>query len=185
MTDTARILEAVTAMRNSKVDHYAIPGLTSHLVGGNLYGRVRLFEAKRYSYEFIAPHSHRFDFTCLVLKGRVNNMLFTEATHGEFPNTDKFATGTLTRSQTEGMGDYDHFEPGNHGTWYTATRNTYNEGDVYSMTRRQIHSIEFARDTQVLFFEGPETVMLSKVLEPWVDGERVPTFEVRPWMFKR
>lgn len=62
---------------------------------------------------------------------------------------------------------------------------TYKAGCTYSMTHDQIHSIRFDRDTQVLFFEGPQLTTQSRMLEPWVDGKVVPTFRTASWMFDR
>lgn len=53
------------------------------------------------------------------------------------------------------------------------------------MDAHQIHSIRFLRGAEVLVFEGPEVAHSSVVLEPWAYGERVPTFKVEPWMFRR
>ena len=62
---------------------------------------------------------------------------------------------------------------------------TYSAGECYSMTAQEIHSIHFSRGARVLFFEGPSKRNDSVILEPFVDGEIVETFEVKPWMFKR
>jgi len=53
------------------------------------------------------------------------------------------------------------------------------------MKSTQIHSINFAKGTEVLFFEGPTIMDTSVILEPYVDGETVPTFKTEPWMFKK
>lgn len=59
----------------------------------------------------------------------------------------------------------------------------YVHGDFYSMKASEIHSITFSRDALVLFFEGPEKATETLILEPFVDGQTVPTFQVQPWMY--
>jgi hypothetical protein len=175
------LLKAVEAMANSPIRNYISPGVTSSLIGGRDYGKVRFFTADRETREWITPHSHRFDFTCLVLRGFVVNILLTRAWGAE--NADRYCAGTLKR-KPDVFGEYE-FEPGTSACEYVETAKTYREGDVYSMTHEQIHSIRFSRDACVLFFERPEVADESLVLEPWSNGRRVPTFETRPWMFER
>ncbi len=68
---------------------------------------------------------------------------------------------------------------------YTFRDVTYSADEWYSMQADQIHSISFAKGTKVLFFEGPTISDQSLILEPFVDGEDIPTFKVEPWMFRR
>lgn len=70
-------------------------------------------------------------------------------------------------------------------TYFREVRTTYYSGTTYGMDAHQIHSIRFLRGAEVLVFEGPEVAHSSVVLEPWAYGERVPTFKVEPWMFRR
>jgi hypothetical protein len=171
--------KAVWKMANSNLRNYIAPGLTSYLVGGPDAGKVRLFHSDRNTREWITPHSHRFDFTCLVLKGRVTNILLRPLWGNE---GDLYAAGKLKRAGK--FGEYE-FTPGTEVLAYAEERSEYSEGDVYSMTHAQIHSIQFARGTEVLFFEGPEVTDESVVLEPWSNGKRIPTFVTQPWMFER
>lgn len=85
-----------------------------------------------------------------------------------------------------GLGDYEK-QVISQASCFTPVSTTYRAGDVYSMLNDDIHSIQFSRGAQVLFIEGPERSTTSIVLEPsTVDLlSHVPTFETRPWMFKR
>ena len=177
MIDAVR--KAVLGMTHSRIRNYIAPGLTSWLVGGEGCGKVRLFTSDRDTREWITPHSHRFDFTCLVLAGEVTNILFQW--EPAFSNGNRYAVGTL---RAGGLGTYE-FEPGTGAEPYSELSTVYRTGDTYSMKHDEIHTIRFSRGCAVLFFEGPEVAETSKVLEPWSDGRRVPTFVTMPWMFDR
>jgi hypothetical protein len=178
---TEAILLAVLGMRHSRIGNYIAPGLTSWLVGGQGHGKVRLFTCDRDTREWIVPHSHRFDFTCLVLAGRVTNVLLRRTYRCDRGNA--YAVGTL-RAPTGGIGEYE-FTPGEEAEYFEEIERAYEPGETYSMEAREIHTIRFSRDSSVLFFEGPETADSSVVLEPWSCGRRVPTFATHPWMFDR
>jgi hypothetical protein len=165
------------AMKHSPVRNYAIPGLTSWLIGApSDQGCIRLFECSREHMEPIIPHSHRFDFQCWVLQGWVRNRIWRRNP----VEGDWFMTSTQRQGR---MGGYDMQEAGTARFTYDET--TYGKDEWYSMTHREIHSIWFGRDTKVLFFEGPKKAEETTILEPMCDGVRVPTFKVEPWMFKR
>lgn len=176
----AALLNVLRSMAHEPVRNYVLPGLTSMLIGGFGQGRVRLFAAARDSREWIVPHSHRFDFVCLVLRGKVTNVRFTV---GGIDHANAYAIGRLKRS-TGGFGEYDIV----HGTEPTRFREeeaTYAAGDFYAMRAPEIHSIRFGAGAEVLFFEGPDLQEETVFLEPWCDGGVVPTFAVQPWMFQR
>lgn len=170
----------ISAMANSQVHQYATPGLTSSLVGGNGCGTLRLFESDRDTREWITPHSHRFDFACLVLAGEVENILFVR---GYGPRLNRFAEGKL-RPVSGGLG---HYEVVRIGDWagYGEVSTTYKAGDIYSMQAKEIHTIRFSRGARVLFFEGPNISTESVFLEPYSNGKVVETFRTQPWMFER
>lgn len=173
------IREAVLGMKHSRIRNYIAPGLTSWLVGGESRGKIRLFTSDRDTRELITPHSHRFNFTCLVLRGHVTNVLFSRT----YSTGNSYAVGKL-RAPKGGIGEYE-FTPGEKGEYFSEEVTRYAEGDTYSMKCYQIHTICFSRDSAVLFFEGPEITDTSVVLEPWSDDRRVPTFVTQPWMFDR
>lgn len=167
-------------MKHSPVRNYAIPGLTSWLIGApTVHGCVRLFECSREHHEPITPHSHRFDFECVVLAGSVRNILWT-------PVADERRGDRYQSSRLIYRGGIGHYAIDKDGIdTYEGTAFAYRAGDSYSMKADEIHSIYFSRGAKVLFFEGPTIADESLILEPYVDGEVVSTFKVEPWMFKR
>lgn len=169
-------------MTYSKVQNYVIPGLSSALIAQKEEegGCVRLFECSREHQENITPHSHRFDLLCQVLRGTVRNILWCKATE-DHPTADTFVTSKLHYGG--GMGKYSVHTIGP-GRYVQSSACTYEAGEWYAMDAEDIHSIEFSKDAVVLFFEGPQVVDSTYILEPFVDGERIPTFKVEPWMFK-
>lgn len=175
------VLKFLSAMKHSPIANYGgIPGLTSWLIGApGPHGLIRLMECSREHQEPITPHSHRFDFHCVVLKGVVRNRIWTAVTPTECG--DEFRISHLTYAGNAGK--YEKREGGIDS--YGFRTEIYSEREEYSMTADQVHSIFFGRDTAVLFFEGPNVYGSSIILEPVVDGETIPTFKVEPWAFKR
>lgn len=173
------ILKAIGPMRNARLGNYIAPGLTSVLIGGDNHGKVRLFESSRETLEFITPHSHRFDFTAIVLEGWVVNTLFLRG------GGEDWCRSHITQvCGTGGIMDYEHKRETSPFKWYRAAT-TYKAGATYSMKHSEIHSIRFSGGAKVLMFEGPQLTTRSVMLEPWVDGRVVPTFRTEGWMFQR
>jgi hypothetical protein len=174
-------VEALVGMAHSPVRNYAIPGLTSWLIGApSPKGTVRLFVSEREHEEPITPHSHRFDFQCWVLDGSVTNRLWLP-TYQTDRHGDKYQASTLHYDGD--MGKY-RVEPGEINCWRSSDKQ-YHEGECYSMTAKEVHSIFFSRGARVLFFEGPTIADTSTIIQPVSGGEVIPTFEVKPWMFQR
>lgn len=172
-------------MTHSALQNYIVPGLESHLLAEpSDKGSVRLFVNSRDQHHHITPHSHRFDFQCLVLRGSVVNTVFHElppsASVDAFERADEYTTVILEYKGKPGNYDQTH---GVISSW-GFERHHYAVGDWYSMTFDQVHSIEFSRDAIVLFMEGPKKTNMTQVLLPHVDGQTLPTFEVAPWMFQ-
>lgn len=172
-------IDLILSMRNNGLANYAIPGLNSHLLGGAHHGCVRLFECSRQHQEPITPHSHRFDFSALVLRGCVRNILRKESAQNE---GDLFLVSEMIY---EG-------NPGEYSVRQECVKRMeiddchfHQVGDWYHMKVHDIHSIEFSRDAAVLFFEGPQISNTNVILEPHVDGQTICTFEVKPWMFRK
>lgn len=171
------VIDRLVAMRHSPLRNYIVPGLTSWLImdNGNT-GKIRLFESERKQHEFITPHSHRFDFSACVVRGSVVNKVWYKSDLG-----DEYAM-----SHTLYLG-----KPGLYANTlvsvdrYSQTVHKYAAGEWYSMGHDEIHSIQFSRDAIVLFFEGSNVTDTTSVLEPWVNGERVPTMTTETWMFKK
>ena len=174
--NTNSILELLQAMKHQTVRNYVLPGLSSSLIGTGQHGKIRLFESERYTFEHITPHSHRFDFQCLVLRGTVLNLVFSEAEDG-----DLYACGHL--KVTTGMGGY-KFSRDIERKFYKIDGKSYVAGESYGMRYNEIHSIKFSK-AAVLFFEGPELTDQTVVLEPVSDGLVIPTFKTEDWMFKK
>lgn len=174
-------IESLMQMAHSPVSNYAIPGLTSYLIGSpGPKGTVRLFHCSREHQEAITPHSHRFDFQCWVLRGIVRNRLWHRAAENH-PRADQYSVSSLQYKGSMGKYAKEHVEI---SSWVFTDRH-FAAGECYSMNADEVHSIFFSRDALVLFLEGPTVSDSSIVLEPYVDNETIPTFETRPWMFKR
>lgn len=159
-------------MKSDTVTNYVIAGLDSSLI---TKGCVRLFENSRNHLDSITPHSHRFDFVCLVLEGWVENTLWEETDL----RADEFQLSTLIYKGTIG----EHTKIANNVDRFMSTTTRYDKGEYYSMGSSQIHSIQFSRGAKVLFFEGPEKSKESVIIEPFVGGQVIPTFENKPYMF--
>lgn len=170
-------VELIKSMARSQVRDYVIPGLTSSLIGGDGKGMVRLFSQEREHEEPITPHSHRFDFNCLVLSGSVRNRVWSVNVDGDqyqetlLEHHGQF--GDQTRRKAVGVERWAYREA------------LYVEGEMYVMRAEQIHSIYFSRGAEVLFFEGPSHSSSSVILEPVSGGRVIPTFRVDPWMFRK
>lgn len=172
-------LGLLTSLAHSPVRNYVIPGLTSSLIGGiSPFGTVRLFQNSRDHQEPITPHSHRFDFVCMVLRGQVRNRMWTE-TQNE--NADLYQV-----KQLDYCGTFGQYEREDHQVSRWQYRDlTFSAGESYSMKSHEVHSIYFSRGAVVLFFEGPKLTNHSIALEPVVDGKVIPTLKTEPWMFLR
>lgn len=176
--------ELLGKMSRNTLNNYIVPGLSSSLIGGEAFGTVRLFESARQHQESIVPHSHRFDFMCLVVAGSVLNEIWTEdAQYGEpalGQEPDLFQVSNLIYQGEPGK--YER-EPACI-TRYSKQATKHEAGEWYGMKAHEVHSIYFSRGAKVLFFEGPAITERTIILEPYVHDEVVPTFEVKPWMFQ-
>ena len=171
------VIKHLVSMRRSPIHNYIVPGLTSWMIMDNgPLGKVRMFDCTRDQYEFITPHSHRFDFSACVVEGFVENILWTPFADGD----DYQMTRTIYLDEP---GKYES-EICQQDKFITDTMG-YCEGQWYGMKFNEIHSIRFSKGAKVLFFEGPSKVNFSHVLEPIVDGEHIRTMRTEPWMFKR
>lgn len=173
------MIDFIERMKHSPAHNYVIPGLTSWLIGtpSKEHGCVRLFTMSRHHEEPIIPHSHRFDFRCLVLRGHVHNHLWRV----DFGGGDWYEVSDVTYEGELGK----HRKTAVRRDRYSREVNIYASGDEYAMRAEQFHSIYFERNTAVLFFEGPNRLELSQVLEPVVDGDTIPLFKTEDWMFRR
>lgn len=183
---TSRLTEIVASMKHNTLSNYIVAGLSSSAVGngGHENGKVRLFKADRATRDEITPHSHRFDFVCLVLQGAVVNSLY-EPPYGSGDKAEEWCVSTIDQvCGADGIREYVHTreaEP----VRMVRRDFTYTAGQTYGMYTPEIHSITFSQGAQVLFFEGPQKQARSVMLEPWVNGKVVPTFRTEPWMFEK
>ena len=169
-------IDLILAMRNHGLANYIIPGLDSHLIGGAGAGCVRLFQCSRNHREQITPHSHRFDFSALVLRGTVQNMIWDEDAQG-----DEFLV-----CKNIYRGSVGQYLPGEATIKRMAITDDghYKPGDLYHMKAHEIHSINFSRDAMVLFLEGPQVSNSSVILQPHTEHGTVHTFKTESWMFQ-
>lgn len=193
MNNVDALISQLHQMRHSDTKNYIAPGLTSSLIGAHPSGErglVRMFIANRDTREqWITPHNHHFDFACLVLQGKVTQYLYYQDGQQIWSGMQHVGP-RQPYAVTELSGDHsDGYEQKKviaaDPTYYRVAETEYGEGDIYAMQHDEIHSIRFSEDAMVLFFEGPKMDNAVHILEPWVDGERVPTFKTEPWMFKR
>lgn len=175
MRNLNKLIEILQDMKTSRVANYVIAGLDSYMLEA---GNIRMFENSRNHQDQITPHSHRFDFVCLVLSGHVINKIWTECSEEE---GDFFQSSMLDYSGE--IGEHSKVKEGR--AYYSFKDTLYLRGECYSMKADEIHSIQFSKGAKVLFFEGPEIQKTSLIIEPVVTGEVINTYENRDYMFKR
>lgn len=163
----------LNSMKSSKLSNYIVAGLDSYLLTS---GKVRLFECSRNHQDSVTPHSHRFDFSCLVISGAVCNRVWKECNEDD---GDFFQSSIITYSGDVGSHSV---KPEGRDFW-SYSDSKYKAGDIYSMTSDQVHSIFFSKGATVLFFEGPDKSNDSIIIEPVVNGQVIRTYEKKDYMF--
>jgi hypothetical protein len=171
-------LDYLLSVAHSPIYNYVVPGITSWLITNpSPNGCVRLLHSSRDQYSYVTPHSHRFNFTAIVLKGEMENILFQLSLE---TNSDSYYSSTLFYGGKPG-----EYEKSSHNVEdYSTISTTYKELESYEMQSNQIHSVYFARDTYVLITEGPQVTKATTILEPVVNGKVIPLFKIEPWMYK-
>lgn len=165
-------VDAILNLSHSRLANYILPGLDSLLLGAT----TRLFVNTRRSIGEITPHSHRFDFQCLVLQGTVTNTLFVPDDDG-----DCYTISLMTY-----LGKPGEYQTAHTGTrWYKASDKMFTAGDWYGMLSHEVHTISFSDDAIVLFIEGEQVTQDSIYLEPHINGETIPTMKTESWMFQK
>ena len=178
--ETDALFRAVLPLAHSHLANYILPGVTSSIIASGPQGMVRMFTSSRETREFVTPHSHRFDFTCLVLDGWAENIVYQRSYACE---GDRWHKSQLQRV-TDGPRRYKVVALGE-PAFYTEEVRRYGKGETYSMTHSAIHSIRFSRGARVLFFEGPQRQENTVILQPDDPHtqQAIPTFDVARWMF--
>ena len=167
------LINLLDQMKSSTLSNYVIAGLSSSLLEN---GKVRYFENSRDHQDSITPHTHRFDFTCLVLDGYVTNRIWHLCEGG-----DLFVCSMLDYKGS--VGDHVVASTNPETEAYDDTDYENVAGEFYSMTYNQFHSIRFSKGAKVLFFEGPQVTNTSFIIEPYVDGVLIPTYQKLDYMF--
>ena len=168
------------SMAHSPIYNYAVAGITSSIIGmPSENGVVRLLHSEREHQESVTPHSHRFDFHCIVLRGNVKNRIWSKS-YGSM-QSDLYTETQLIYAGSAGK--YDKGES-NNSRWNYCDYD-YSAGQSYSMKANEVHSIFFYRGALVLIFEGKTVSDKSVILEPISQGRTIPILEVKPWMFQR
>jgi hypothetical protein len=169
------IKDFIQKQKTSNLKNYVTPGLESELL---VDAKVRFFTMTREQVTMITPHSHRFDFACLVIEGSVRNTIFEEHRDG-----DKYLVSHIM-PRNGGLGQYDFDYKQNYVSTFKATTTEYKKGEWYFMTIQEFHSIQFSHDAFVMFIEGEQKTAGSRTLLPIVDGAAIDIFTTEHWMFK-
>jgi hypothetical protein len=178
----------IRSARKNPLRNYIVPGLTSWLVKDRENDNdvcIRMFEMEREFVWQVTPHSHRFDFECVVLEGQVLNTIYVDP-EVEMAKHRFYGTEPDLYRQTDlvYLGKPGQYRLGAQIQVSMCIRTSlYEQGQTYRMDADQIHSIRFSKGTQVLFFEGPIKTNKSVYLEPIVNGQTIETMKVEPWMF--
>ena len=170
-------LSILKEMRHSPIRNYVVPGVTSWLIGHpHKNGCTRMFTCDRDHFEPVIPHSHRFNMLSVVLKGEVMNLTWNIES-----SEDLYAK--VTQKYWGNPGEYS-FEGSDTNRWVPKSAH-YAAWESYYIPHKQIHSIFFSKNSEVLVFEDPELSETSSILLPVVDDEIVNTFKIESWMFKK
>ena len=169
------LIKQLDQMKSRPIRNYVIAGLDSFLIAN---GKVRYFENNRQHQDSITPHSHRFDFSCIVLAGSVRNRVWSECRESE---GDFFQSSVLRYAGEVG----EHLVTPEGRSFWKYKETIYDVGDCYSMASDEVHSIIFSRGAKVLFFEGENKSNESVIIEPVVRGEVIRTYQKLEYMFKR
>lgn len=176
-SDIRTALSHIHTMTGSAIRNYAIAGLTSRILNE---GTVRLFTMENIQMTNIVPHSHRYDLACLVLKGSVQNIIWSERQPED--NDPGYRMSVSEQIYLGTPGSYEVNELSQKRC--TIKNSVYTEGQFYCMTAEEIHSINFSHDAEVLIFQGPERFKSSVILEPMGNDGVIPIHQTLSWMFK-
>jgi hypothetical protein len=150
------LIELLQGMRSNVIHNYIVPGLSSYLLRN---GKVRLFEASRHQHHAVVPHSHRFDFMCLVLRGHVDHTVWEPRSFDD--QGDEWAIMEVRGTFAEGY-KVQHSELG----YFAPVTKTYGVGGWYGCSHDEVHSVRFSSNALVLFIEGAPRFETHFVLSP-------------------
>lgn len=186
------VVDVIDTMKNNQINNYIVPGLDSFLLN-KADCKVRLFQMTRPQEFYVAPHNHRFDFACCVIRGSVKHHVYRNI--GDRFNKPQEITGhhVALYQVHEYVVDVDpRYGPrGDEPKKVVAKQyqvferqsTVYRTGDWYTLKRDVFHSIDFSMGAMVLFLEGPDQQASSEFLEPVVNGKTIPLFTVPGWMY--
>lgn len=152
--------------KSTRIVNHAEHGLDSTLLSQGLF---RVFTAN-YETQVRLPHSHKYDFACLVLKGSVLNRVYKPIENNKFKENNELHAEYCVAIQTGALGDY-KFDKQYRQAFEIAEK-LHGEGDWYQMTHEDIHAIRFSKGAVVLFIEGPAVTDQVEVLFPYASNGR-------------
>lgn len=180
MSNLDQIEKFIRQESDSLLANYVIPGLESFKASGV---KVRMFDMTREQVSHIAPHSHRFNFACMVLSGVVQNILWKPQ-----PKSFGAEVGDLfVEKVNKYMGSPGQYEAVSRPlpVRYAPVKKSYGPGECYGMKHDEVHSIIFEDNAKVLFLEGDDVVNENIVLVPYDSRTGItPIDATQPWMFR-
>ena len=159
-----RSLVLSSADRSTRIVNHVEHGLDSTLLSKGLF---RIFEAN-YETQVRLPHSHKYNFACLVLKGSVLNRVYKPIENNKYKENNELHAEYCVAIQTGTLGDYKFNKQ--HRQAFEITEKLHGEGDWYQMTHEEIHTIRFSKGALVLFIEGPAVTDQVEVLFPYASN---------------
>lgn len=176
METDADLIRLVAALGKGEVrENYIVPGLRSTLLGRPAAGGcIRLFEMTREQEYEVTAHDHRYNFQCCVLEGSVEHRRYrVQSTIKDYAGYVALPYNPVTHALDEERPRWLHGQ---------IIDEVYGDGDWYSCSHEEFHTIRFGKGTKVLFIEGPEEKAESWCLLPYIDGRICNTFIWRDWM---
>lgn len=166
-------------MGHSPIHNYTAPGLTSWLVGlPHEAGSIRLLTSEIEQQNFQIPHSRRYDAQYIVLRGAIEVQHWKQMTSSI--GGDLHETAVLHYCGMPGK-----YTTESHGqSRWTRTTQAYVSQVLY-LRAEDVCSLRLMRQTALMLLQGPTLRSTSIILEPVVNGKRVPLFKVEPWMFQK
>lgn len=154
------------ADESTRIVNHVEHGLDSTLLSEGMF---RVFTAN-YETQVRLPHSHKYDFACLVLKGSVLNRTYTPIENSKYKENNELHAEYCVTIQTGQLGDYKFNRQQRQA--FQISEKLHSEGEWYQMTSEDIHTIRFSKGAVVLFIEGPAKTDQVEVLFPYASNGR-------------